>query len=1596
MRRLFLGAVLVLSACKDAQPPPDFNAADPSLTCEEGKIGWDFSTGGNGDDVRVLGLSNEIRIVEATVGVGCDASAGNRTDSFAASCNGVTTCSRPAFLATETNPVPDCFASRTNVKYQCGAEETVYEAEFTGMGFADEVRLACGPKLTIVSASIGKNCDAATGRSAVNTDNALAGLLARCNGLRLCSLPLGLKEVATGRFSMDGCGGQTVPMAEVQYTCGADPTVLTRQVADYDWQTGTPNPLRFGCEPTPSRSITAIRVRSARFGVMDLSAKFKGACDGRTTCTRPLLMPGETDPQPGQSRDFTLEYDCGAGGPQDRIQLTTSASQNITVRCSLPMTVTDATVGKDCNATESARESVDFKRLVTDRCNKRGRCSFPAPYTSPRGWMNSCTADQRALVVTYTCGASTEVKTQRLAWNGPVELSCPAAPAPDNSVHGIRILEASRGLGCPGAPSERLRNNLYSNAYTCTGQDACAMSTALPVQAPECADPDVQVSYRCGEGEEVHTVSGLASELGASVRLSCEPAVSVQSATFGGNCANVTTGNATTALGQQCNGRLGSCDFGVNHLGLGAAPSGCSPTFTATYRCGPDPTLKTATLPADASEATGVLTCPVPTTPYARKACVPQQCVGKTRRDENLACVSDLTKTVIPAPSSWSLFTSEKEDAQLRQNWPLSLLVSTTFEQALPSELPYDTELAQATVYAVDRFTQRVNGGSEYIEGFRCVVANPGLRRPRSTATIPKVDSAAIAAGKVLVAQADNFAVPPTCFGTNVPSWRDALRRYRQKTGTTVSEADFRQTFMVDTTELRVAFDPEGKTAALRTAGTTEATAIVPNPIGFFYSPPLMWVDFLSFYEQTRLPPRERGGGDSSDLSVLPRVQFRTSNTIVFAAKKATLRKAEAEVDLYDATRLPLLELDLDWMMAGDSPGRNPFSPSQVLSSSIQNTSQRHLGATVEIQLKSVFDAYAGNPYQQWWDAMVVGAVQGTPLGEGQPTGTTTRVMATFTEALRARLVLVKNADNNGWMGSQDEALREFKVRACIDMDAHQRVFGLDLLGEGERAQRGDETFGVSLGAPPADTYRRCVVSDQVLIVRRTMEQKLLPHDHEGADTQVGQSVDQGNGEVNNATDMANVGTCTRRCTVTADCGTGQSCSSGVCTGGSSSRCSSQTRNSSGGTGVFGASMLRTSTGSVSDDNQASGGSASSSGTGELLGFNVLQQSSTSDWTTPGAKGTFTINPDWDIIIEIARDGVRTASQAALLQPFIAPARFVGGRKGLGIGLGRSFYIFIGPIPIMAEVSLTAGFGLSLQFAYDLNSDYPCIGTQQCYVVHSEHLSLAEANSTCQDAGGQLAELSSANALAGTRAAIPDTTLQYWVGGQQAVLWPQPSCARNPNEPVCINQSQTRYRWIKSNTPFAEQHARGSELFNTASYASAFGGSLSQLGALQPRVPSLGGVTLQKAANASNDTLRSSGETELRPFVCEFAPASRARASTWSAGIVLSAAVGASFSVCVPHSSLGVCLSAGLNFVDAQMGFVFERANTRLWDDQGLLLRAEGTDAFKITASLSFITGAISVEVKMLFFSLSYDLLTFDGVQKLEWELYKHEFPTRQ
>lgn len=1583
---LSLGA-LALAACtptpSEPGPVPEFNAADPSLTCEAGKVGWDFSTGGNTDAVRVLDRSSEIRIIEATLGEACGASPGNRTESFARSCNGLVRCERDVLVGTEVHPTPQCVGAQLRVRYQCGVEDTVYESETPAIAGFESVRVTCGARITVLSASIGTNCvipggargggDARAGAEG----NATAGLVNACNGKRRCDLPQGLPTPPGAAFEESVCArAQVQPLVELRYQCGSDPTVQTHRVQ------GARARLAFECPAFPERTLPLVEVRSARFGGTDVTARFRAACNGRTSCSRPLFLPGEADPFPGQSRDFRLEHGCGSAGPQEPVTFTAQGNQTVSVRCGQPITVRSASIGKACNPTRSA--AVDVMRRFS-RCEGQGRCVFDAQFPND-DWLRACPADQTGWEVTYTCGASSEERVLRAPRQRELELTCPAFPQPSLAVSGIRVLEASHGANC----SERARNNLYANATACIGQSSCSVSTSLPAGVPVCRTGEVLIRYRCGEDEQERTITGLPSALGASVRLSCEPAITIASASFGG--CSTSTGNATSALGAQCNGRLGACSFSVSALGLPAPATSCAKTFTASWRCGPDPQLQTMTLEADATSKMGSITCAAPSTPYVRKSCVPQTCRGQTRRDENLECVPDLTKPTLPRPSRWALLSSTAGERPFLQNWPTSLTFSAEFDQALPTTLPFDVELGQLTVYAVDLF--RTQAGDQ-VEGFRCVVANPGFRRPRQTATVEGASAAAISAGRAITAEMRDFVLPESCFGVNVPSWRDALRRYQASTQTTISEADFRSAFSARQTELRVALDPQGRFVMPRAASETAATALVPNPIGFFYTPAATWVDFLRFYEQARLEmPARQPDSSRSDLARRPLVGFEPSRRLLVEAQKATLRQAEVEVDVYDATRLPTLEVDFDWAMLGDSPGRNPYSPTRVLTSQVSNTTQLNLGATVEVQARDVADS-AGDV--GWADAMLVGRVQGTVLGAGQPTGTTTRVMAKFTDALRTRLVTVKTASNNGWMASTNEAMREFRVRVCVDMDGASRFAGLELPGSGASVRRGDETFSVSLGEPRRNErpgFKRCVVANEVLVVKRSLEEKLLPHDHTSADTEVGNSIDQGNPNVNNETDSGNVGTCLRRCTVSADCGSGQTCRAGVCEGGSSTRCTSQTSNSSGGSGVFGASLVRTTSRSTLEDGMAMGGSGRSESTAELLGFQVLQRDEASQWTTPSAQGQFTISPNWSLLVDIAREGLRNAARASLLEPIVKPK--VAERDGLSVGVGRTFNIFIGPLPIMAEVSATAGFSLALQFSFDLRSDYPCIGSSTCYQLRTERRTFAEANTLCQEAGGQLAELSTAAALAGTRAAIPDTTLEYWVGGQQSVRWPEPSCATNRSSPTCINQSTTRYRWVKSNTPFAEQRATSATLLNAASFASAFGGTAAQLGALSPRVPNLGGIAMRKGASAANDALLARNPTETRPFVCEFAPAARARASAWSAGVVLGAAAGVSFSACVPHTNLGICLSAGLNLIDAELSFAFERTNMRLWNAQGLLLGQEGTDAFKITAGIGFLTGAISVEVRLLFFSLSYDLVRFDGVKRFDWELYKHEYPTSQ
>lgn len=241
IERLSLFAVVGATACgpQSPAPIPDFNAADPSLTCEAGKVGWDFSTGGNTDDVKVLERSNELRIVEATVGEECGASPGNRTESFARSCNGLAECTRSAVLPNENHPTPQCAAATTRVKYQCGVEDAVYESRGSAVAGNEPVSMSCGPRITIVSASLARNCLGPDNQPIGVEGNSTAPVVNLCNGLRVCELPEGVVSVSKARVELQWCGSRQVePEGEVRYRvrfrpdgangrgCGAQPVEL--------------------------------------------------------------------------------------------------------------------------------------------------------------------------------------------------------------------------------------------------------------------------------------------------------------------------------------------------------------------------------------------------------------------------------------------------------------------------------------------------------------------------------------------------------------------------------------------------------------------------------------------------------------------------------------------------------------------------------------------------------------------------------------------------------------------------------------------------------------------------------------------------------------------------------------------------------------------------------------------------------------------------------------------------------------------------------------------------------------------------------------------------------------------------------------------------------------------------------------------------------------------------------------------------------------------------------------------------------------------------------------------------------------------------
>lgn len=1556
-----LAVALVSTGCPVEDPvPPLFNALDRSISCPAGEVGWDFSTGGFEDEVKSGVLSNQLRIVEATYGGQCSQVApGNWTTRFASSCNGNVTCSRLVLEPTDPDPAPGCGKDFT-VKYSCGVEETVYTVKYPAEAASNRVNLKCGEPITISRASYGQNVNGAL------AGNLTARVASLCTGGRRCILP-----PANSFFGSDPVPGRAKELW-LSYFCGNVPGEQGKTFAENA-------PVDFECSIREAAPKFTISVNEATWGrgcsnarVGNSTAVVRSRCNGKAECQVNVSDTFSGDPAPGCSKKFDVEYTCGTG-LVNQVHLSAEAGgKAVTLSCGDTIKLVSASYG----AQGSTSTNGNFTTRAQQKCDGRNVCQFELNTGNQLFGSDPSPGQSKRYAFTYLCGSDSAARTANFTESELIRFQCPVAHQRPQIATGLRISSATYGFNCAAADQNAIKNNMLGPVtYNCYGRDICdyAFNGLNPDPVPNCFK-HLKVEYRCGDDTEVKTAT-LAAQSG-NLRLSCEPDIKVATARFGSTCGG-TDNNALGPVKSACQGKRGACSFQVGDL-LGDPFPNCSKDFSATYTCGPNPATKTITLPAEASFSTASFSCPAPTTPFVRKACVPERCIGRQRRNADLRCVTDLTKPVLPAIANVNLSgissATGRFVTEFRENTPTQLTVLLTTQAPLDANrFPVGTEVAGAAVWAYDTF--RPNAGGATVDGFRCLLANVGLRVTAGTSN-------------QLIGRTEGTVIPPACFG-QVTSWADAARRVG------MNEVLFRSQYTLSSSgTTRVSVDPEGKAVFVgRPAGATESTALVPNPVGFFYDAPKLWVDSLSYYRQSEVA--------GANFTYVPKA-FVDSAAIEMYANEATARNSKLVISIAEDFVLPTLEVDFNWSLQGDAPGRNPFSPtSPRLDNAVQTLADRKLGATIEITKKSLYDARSSG-WVSRANSMVVGTVQGLKLRGGVPAGKTERILAEFTPQLRQRMLTVGGA--TGWMGSATEKFTEFKIRVCLDMDGSARDAADDQLPL--TATRGGQTYSARF--VPG---RRCVVANQTLVVERDMTIKPLPLPRTASAAQTGKSVNQGDATVATANDFGGQNSCQKQCTIDADCGSGQSCRRpngatsglGLCTGAaaSASACTNLSREEMGSGGTGGRSQFSLATEAGSSREADGTAHAQADVNAEILSFDVLdafgegEEEQESPFSVGWTKYSISIVPNFDIV-ERAMKGEALAPKP--IKPVaksyhIPPVEGVE-REGLAVGIALEIQLWLGPVPVIASfsASVALGFGLNLEVEVNKESEgqsnsplYPCFGNNPCVKPNVKVQTFKQANGECSLMGGRLADARTNAAMDAVRTAAVSAMTSTnksaaWIGAQLGYEYTLPECWQyyrtgNPTQ-NCLATSKTKAMWVADGASFAEGTGSGSALLQVPAGSPFLGSDRNPFLNLYSRIPALAGATYTQSGS-----VRSVEANNTFPSVCEFEPARSYDAVKVGVTASVEGSAGFGFEVCVPNSAYGFCLGAGVKLIFAEVALAYSFTNNDVFRLNGTLMRNVQVHTIEGAWKWGFLAGSVTAALKLLFFTLEWEIAKYEGVQ---------------
>ncbi len=394
--------------------------------------------------------------------------------------------------------------------------------------------------------------------------------------------------------------------------------------------------------------------------------------------------------------------------------------------------------------------------------------------------------------------------------------------------------------------------------------------------------------------------------------------------------------------------------------------------------------------------------------------------------------------------------------------------------------------------------------------------------------------------------------------------------------------------------------------------------------------------------------------------------------------------------------------------------------------------------------------------------------------------------------------------------------------------------------------------------------------------------------------------------------------------------------------------------------------------------------------TAEMLGFQLIDpmdpQSSSVSYPADSSAASstpvkITLAPDWDGI----RDALEQANQGNTL-PEWQTGRY-GGQMGLGVGWGYKWRWLIGPVPVAVTFTFTVGASVEVeaQFQFGPADDekYPCIGSDLCVVKVNEPAGFREAARNCNVQGGRLAELSSqAEADAVDQSRGGD---EIWLGAQLAYRFPEPACATNFTRSACITGSETEYRWMSNAEAFASNDAEAAPTYaSDAIYNATHSG-------LRTSYPNDSAVTYK-----TDGTLRALGVDYQKPYLCAFEPAAKTDFLRWQLALNMGAAAGFNLEGCTPDPDFPVnfCLGAGLNVVSFNIGPVYENIYHWLYragEDQPFSRR--GNTNISVPWALKLFAGSVSAAVKFLWFSVNWNLLTYDGITAAEGKLYDVDTP---